>query len=313
VPPRTPNSTTAIQGTRPSAGEHTVTGGGWRRHLSPHMAMLMPAIIALAALSIFPFIYIIYLSLTGAKLGSSELPFVALKNWIHLFNDPGVLHSWQVTLTFGVVGLVVEVGLGLGIALAFYSAPWGRNLFVTLFMLPIFVAPVVTGLLWRFMLNSSYGVYAWILQNLGMKLDVLGNIKTALPAVIAMDVWEWTPLITLIVLAGLQSLPIEPQESARVDGASSLQVFRYVTLPLLSRTLLVALLIRAMDILRYFDTIFITTAGGPADTTKIIGQRLYEIAFRFRDLGYAAAIGLSMLLVTILLGRAFVTLMYRRD
>jgi multiple sugar transport system permease protein len=295
------------------AGSHPVTGTGWRRHVSPLAAMLSPAIIALALLSIFPFIYIVYLSLTGAQLGSATVPFVGLKNWVRMLSDSGVLNSWRVTGIFAVVGLVVEVGFGLGIALAFYHAPWGRNLFVTLFMLPIFVAPVVTGLLWRFLLNSSYGFYAWILQNLGVRVDILGNIKTALPAVIIMDIWEWTPLITLIVLAGLQSLPIEPLESAKVDGASALQTFFYVTLPLLSRTLLVALLIRAMDILRYFDTIFITTAGGPADTTKIIGQRLYEIAFRFRDLGYAAAIGLSMLLVTILLGQAFVKLMYRKE
>jgi multiple sugar transport system permease protein len=311
--PRTPSKTTAIPTRQPMAGERRQTGNWFQRHVTQHTLMLSPAILLLAALSIFPFIYIIYLSFTGAKLGSADVPFVFLKNWIHLFNDPAVLHSWQVTLIFAVVGLAIEVLAGLAIALVFYALPWGRNLFVTLFMLPIFVAPVVTGLLWRFMLHSSYGFYAWVLQSLGLKLDIFGNVKTAFPAVIAMDVWEWTPLITLIVLAGLQSLPVEPLESAKVDGATGIQTFWYVMLPLLSRTLLVALLIRAMDILRYFDTVFITTAGGPADTTKIIGQRLYEIAFRFRDLGYASAIGISMLVVTILLGNAFVRLMYRRD
>ena len=283
------------------------------RRVTPHTIMLAPALIVLAAVSIFPFVYLIYLSLTGALLGGSQVPFVGLKNWAHLISDPGVLHSWQVTLVFGVVGLASELFIGLGVALVFFQVPWGRNLFVTLFMLPIFVAPVVTGLLGRFMVNSSYGLYAYWLQLLGLRLDILGNIKTAMPAVIAMDIWEWTPLITLIVLAGLQAIPVEALESAQVDGANGVQTFWYVTLPLLSPTLLVALLIRAMDILRYYDTIFITTGGGPADSTKIIGQRLYEIAFRFRQLGYAATIGLSMLLVTILLGRAFVRLMYRRS
>ena len=239
--PNSPDSVTAPQTSGALAGSGTVRGRKSRLNLSPHTIMLTPAIVVLAVLSIFPFVYIIYLSMSHAQLGSSTVTFVGLKNWLRMLNDPGVLHSWQVTLVFGVVGLVTELVLGLGIAVAFYSAPWGRNLFVTLFMLPIFVAPVVTGLLWRFMLNSSYGLYAWVLQNLGLKVDVLGNIRTALPAVIAMDVWEWTPLITMIVLAGLQAMPVEPQESARVDGASSLQAFRYVTLPLLSRTLLVAL------------------------------------------------------------------------
>jgi multiple sugar transport system permease protein len=126
-----------------------------------------------------------------------------------------------------------------------------------------------------------------------------------------MDVWEWTPLIIMIVAAGLSALPREPLEAASVDGASGLQRLRYVVLPMVRSTILVALLIRSMDAIRYYDIIWITTAGGPADSTKIIPIRLYETAFRFFNLGYAAAIGLSMLVVTIILGKLFVGFMTR--
>lgn len=288
-------------------------GGRFARLLSTENVMLTPAILVLAAVSIFPFLYLIYASVMNFALGMDDPTFAGLRNWIRLVKDPLVLQSWKVTAMYAISGLALEVLLGVGIALLLYATPWGRNVFVTLWMLPIFVAPVVAGLLGWFMLNSSYGLYAWVLQMLGVHTDIFGTVSTALPAVILIDVWEWTPLITLIVLSGLQSLPTEPLEAAEVDGATYFQKLRYVILPLSSRIIVVALLIRSMDIMRFIDTIFITTAGGPADSTKIIGLRLFDVAFRFMDIGYAAAIGLSMLFVTTLLGNAFVKVMYGRE
>ncbi|MTI81084.1 MAG: sugar ABC transporter permease [Firmicutes bacterium] len=287
-------------------------GGRFKRLLTTENLMLAPAITVLASITIFPFLYLIYASLMDFALAMDDPTFAGLRNWVRLFKDPAIAQSWKVTLIYAVVGLGLEVIIGVGVALLLYATPWGRNIFVTLWMLPIFVAPVVAGLLGWFMLNSSYGLYAWVLQLVGINTDIFGNVATALPAVILIDVWEWTPLITLIVLSGLQSLPSEPLEAAEVDGASYWQKLRYVILPLSARIIVVAMLIRSMDIMRFIDTIFITTAGGPADSTKIIGLRLFEVAFRFMDIGYAAAIGLSMLFVTILLGQAFVKVMYGR-
>lgn len=190
-----------------------------------------------------------------------------------------------------------------------YQIPEKRNMFLTLLMLPLFIAPVIAGLRGRFLLNSTYGLYAWFLQIAGIDTEILGTTATAMPAIILMDVWEWTPLILLIVMAGLQSIPDDPLEAAEIDGATYLQKLRYVILPLVSQTIFVAALIRSMDILRYVDAIKITTEGGPADSTKIIGFHLLEVAFRFQDFGKASALGLTMILITTLLGKVFVKLM----
>ncbi|WP_338788634.1 sugar ABC transporter permease [Metabacillus sp. FJAT-53654] len=275
--------------------------------------MILPSIIILAIISIFPFLYLIYASYMDFMISSDQPTFNGITNWKKVLINDTFWASWGRTLIFAVVGLLLEVMIGVGIALAIYELPKGRNLVVTLWMIPIFVAPIVAGLLGRFLLNSTYGLYAWLLSLVGIDVQILGDVKTALAAVILMDVWEWTPLITMIVLAGLQSLPKEPLEAAQVDGANYMQRLIKVVFPLVSRTILVALLIRSMDILRFVDTIKITTEGGPADSTKVIGFYLMEVAFKFQDFGAAAALGLTMLFATIFLGKQFVNFMTKGD
>jgi multiple sugar transport system permease protein len=285
----------------------------WKANFKTEFWMLLPSMIILAIISIFPFLYLIYASLMDYSLSIDEPVFNDLHNWTRIMKSDTFWASWGRTALFAAGGLTIELVLGVALALVIYELPKGRNIVITLWMLPLFVAPVVAGLLGRFLLNSTYGLYAWFLQLLGIETEILGDVATAMPAVILMDVWEWTPLITLIVLAGLQSMPEEPLEAAEVDGASYWQKLRYVILPLVSNTIFVALLIRSMDILRFVDTIKITTEGGPADTTKTIGFYLLEVAFRFQDFGTAAAIGLTMLFVTILFGKLFVRLMTKGE
>ncbi|MCL6548446.1 MAG: sugar ABC transporter permease [Alicyclobacillus sp.] len=284
-----------------------------KRSNTTEIWMLTPSVIILAVISIVPFFYMIYASLMNYTLNPDQPTFYQLHNWFAILRDTTYWHSWGRTAAFVVVGLVVELLLGTGLALAIYHVPKGRNLIATLWMLPLFVAPIVTGLLGRFLLNTTYGMYAWLLQQIGINTDILGTTSTAMPAVILMDVWEWTPLITIIVLAGLQSMPEEPLEAADVDGATYWMKLRYVILPLVSRAVVVALLIRSMDILRYVDTILITTQGGPADSTKTIGYYLVQVAFQFQDFGRAAAIGFTMLIVTIFLGKAFIRIFARGE
>jgi multiple sugar transport system permease protein len=283
---------------------------------SPEFWMLLPSLVALAALSIYPFFYLIWMSLSNITLiGGISTTFVGLQNWGTLVTDPQVWGSWLTTLEYVGGTLVLELVLGIGVALAITALGTFRNLVLTLVILPMFIAPVVVGLLGLFLTNSTYGLYAYFLNRIGLftHTDILGSTGTALPAVMLMDVWEWTPLIVMIVAAGLSALPREPLEAANVDGASTVQRLRYVVLPMVRPAILVALLIRSMDAIRYYDIIWVTTAGGPADSTKIIPIRLYETAFRFFNLGYAAAIGLSMLVVTIILGKLFVGFMTRGD
>ncbi|WP_226527158.1 carbohydrate ABC transporter permease [Metabacillus niabensis] len=275
--------------------------------------MILPSIIILAIISIFPFVYLIYASFMDFMLSVDQPTFNGIENWEKVLINETFWSSWGRTAIYAVAGLLLELVIGVGIALVIYELPKGRNIVVTLWMIPIFVAPVVAGLLGRFLLNSTYGLYDWLLGLVGIDVQILGDVKTALLAVILMDVWEWTPLITMIVLAGLQSLPKEPLEASQVDGANYMQQLMKVVFPLVSRTILVALLIRSMDILRFVDTIKITTEGGPADSTKVIGFYLMEVAFKFQDFGAAAALGLTMLFTTIFLGKQFVNFMVKGD
>lgn len=284
-----------------------------RRRFGFEAKMLAPGIILLAALSIVPFLMMIVMSLSQVRLlGGLDLDFAGATNWIRLFTDPDLAWNWVRTGVFLALTLGLEMLLGLAFALCMWRLLRGRNLVLSLFLLPMFVAPAIVGLLGRFLTDSTFGLYAWVLSGLGYDGDILGGPVSAFIAVVLMDVWEWTPLIALITLAGLSSVPLAVREAAAIDGATGWQSLRYIVLPSISNVLLVALLVRLMDAIRYFDIIWVTTNGGPADATKIVPVRLYETAFRFFDLGYAAAIGLVMLAVSIALARGFVRLLEKK-
>jgi len=273
--------------------------------------MLLPALLLLAAISLFPFFYIIYMSFNEVSLiGGVDFEWVGLENWTEMFTDPNVRNSWITSGIYFVATVGLEMVLGIVIALVLHELVWGKNLILSMLLLPMFVAPVIVGLLGRFLVDSTYGLYAWFLENTGLiSWEILGSKTSALVAVVLMDVWEWTPLITLIVLAGLASMPQTVMEAAKVDGANYFQRLRHMVAPLISGVVLVALLIRSMDAIRYYDIISVTTNGGPADATKVIPIRLYETAFRFQELGYAAAIGLGMLAFSILVANLFMRIL----
>lgn len=278
--------------------------------------MMLPALVILAAISIAPMLYTIWMSLNHVSLLGGDglsVKWAGGQNWRQMFTDPGVGAGWLSMAIFFVATVGIEMILGLAIALLIYEIVWGRNIALSLILIPMFIAPVIVGLLGRFLVNTTYGLYAWVLRVTGIYTgNILGGPVSAFIAVILMDVWEWTPLITLISLAGLVSIHPQLLEAARVDGAGYLQRLRHIVIPSIANIVVVALLIRSMDALRYFSVIWLSTDGGPANATKIIPLRLYEVAFRFLNLGYAATIGLVMLAVSILLANLFVTIMRRR-
>jgi len=285
-----------------------------RRGLSFEGKMLAPAMILLALVSIFPFVYIVIMSFSSVRLiGGINFDWAGLDNWTRLFGDGAVWRSWLRSVVFFVLSVGLQMFLGIAIALAIYETRKGRNIIISLVLMPMFMAPVIVGLLGRFLTDSTYGLYAWALDEIGLyNGDILGSPTSAFLAVTLMDVWEWTPLIALIVLAGLTSMPKTVLEAAAIDGASYWARLKDIVLPMIAGVIIVALLIRSMDAIRYFDIITNTTNGGPADATKIVPIRLYETAFRFFDLGYAAAIGLSMLAVTIVMANLFMNILKRR-
>jgi multiple sugar transport system permease protein len=288
--------------------------GGGRFKPSFEARMLAPALAVLAAVSIFPFIYIILMSLSRVGLiGGISLEWAGLDNWTRLFSDGAVWGSWVRSVVFFILTVGLEMTLGVTVALAINELVKARSALTSLMLLPMFMAPVIVGLLGRFLTDSTYGLYAWFLRETHIYSgDILGSTRSAFLAVTLMDVWEWTPLIALIVLAGLTSVPKPVLEAAAMDGAGYFKRLRYIVLPMIAGVMIVALLIRSMDAIRYFDIITNTTNGGPADATKIVPIRLYETAFRFFDLGYAAAIGLSMLVVTIIMANLFLGVLKRR-
>jgi multiple sugar transport system permease protein len=285
-----------------------------RGGISLEMRMLIPVLLLLAVLSLFPFFYIVWMSLnTVSLINGISFDFSGLANWTRMFTDEIVGAAWARAALYFVATVGLEMVLGVAIALLVHELVWGQNLVLSLILLPMFMAPVIVGLLGRFLTDSSYGLYAYVLRELGIfESDILGTASSALPAVILMDVWEWTPLIVLIVLAGLASVNQYVIEAAKVDGANYLERLRYIVAPSIAGVVIVALLVRSMDAIRYFDIITVTTNGGPGNTTKIIPIRLYETAFRFFDLGYAAAIGLGMLVFSILVANVFVRILENR-
>ena len=277
---------------------------------------MAPALIVLALLSLFPFLYIVLMSLSRVGLiGGIDLHWAGLDNWTRLFSDRvGRRRLGALDRLLHPHGRAGDDARHRHRAARLRDSIWGKNLVISLVLMPMFMAPVIVGLLGRFMTDSTYGLYAWVLRETGIYTgDILGSTTSAFIAVTLMDVWEWTPLIALIVLAGLSSMPKPVHRGrARSTARRYWQRLRHIVLPMISGVVIVALLVRSMDAIRYFDIIYNTTNGGPADATKIVPIRLYETAFRFFDLGYAAAIGLSMLAVSILIANLFMRMLRKR-
>jgi len=262
---------------------------------------LAPAVIILAGITLFPFFWMIYMSFMKVRLapGLGDL-FVGWDNWVRMFDDPSIYQGWWLQFQYVGVSMILQMGLGLGLALMLNQTKGGSAL-VMIFMIPMMVAPVVVGHLFNLLLNSSYGLYAWILNTLGLyaKGSLLSNPDTALWTIVAMDTWEWTPLIILILLAGLKSVPQDTVEAAHVDGSNPIQVFFNVTLPYLAPSLLIAFLLRFMDCMRFIDKILITTRGGPAEATKTLPIYLYFKTFREFNISMGATIGFTLLVAII--------------
>lgn len=193
----------------------------------------------------------------------------------------------------------MEFGAGLGLALLLIRQIAGRKLFSVLFLIPMMVVPVVVGMVWRLLYHTSYGLVNFFLRlcRISPGVDWLGDASAALFAIIIADIWQWTPLMFLILLGGLLSLPKEPYEAAQLDGASATQIFRYVTVPLLKSIMAIALLLRTIDAFKMFDKIWMLTQGGPGLATENTPLYIYYKAFRYFDMGYAAALSYILLLI----------------
>ncbi|MCY1296441.1 L-arabinose transport system permease protein AraP [compost metagenome] len=204
--------------------------------------------------------------------------------------------------------------LGLGLALLLDRFIRRLTFLKTVLMIPMMLPPIAVAITWKIIYEPQFGVLNEIMFRLGLPLQAwAGDVNLAMFSIIVADVWQWTPFIFLLMLAGLASLPVEPYEAAALDGASSWRQFWDLTLPFLKPVIAIALLLRVMDALRLFDLVFILTGGGPADRTKVLSLYIYQVAYRFADPGYAAAISLFVLFVTIVLSTWFMKRMRLAD
>jgi multiple sugar transport system permease protein len=270
-------------------------------------ALMAPTLALLALLSLVPFFTLIAMSFSDVRtLGRIRLEFAGLENWVDVFTNPAFWASWGRSLIYFTSIIVLQMVLGFIFAVVLNNLIIGRSFLLSVVLLPMFLAPVMVGLLSRFLLDSTIGLYAQMMQAIGLETDLFANPRTAMPTVILIDVWEWTPLVALIMLAGITSVPPSTLEAAAVDGAGFFRTLINIVIPQMKAVILVALLVRSMDAIRYFDVITATTNGGPADATKIIPIRLYEMAFRFNNqMGQAAVVGLTMLVFSIALANVF--------
>ena len=265
------------------------------------LAFLAPTVGVLLAITIFPLVYSLALSLHSWTMGSLQgWRFVGLSNFqMILRDDPYFWTSVRVTLTYVSAAVGLELVLGLGIALLLNRRADGRGGVVqTLLILPTMMTPVVVGIVWRLLYNPDLGFLNYVMSLMGIPpQNWLGDLRTALPAVLAADVWEWTPFVALVLLAGLRAMPPEPFEAGAIDGASGWQVFRYITLPLLKPTILLASVLTMISSFQVFDLFQVMTSGGPDDQTRALSLDIYESAFRYQRMGWAAAVSVVLFLV----------------
>ncbi|MBC8253944.1 MAG: sugar ABC transporter permease [Ardenticatenia bacterium] len=267
--------------------------------------LLMAPLLLLLFMSLYPTLSALYMSFHQWEGTMIERPFVGLENYHRLLtNDDRFANGMTVTLIIEVAALSLQMGLGLSLALLFSGEFWGKRVLTTVFLVPVMISPVVVGFTARMAFTNQYGFVSQIIDAIVRTetgIAWLSDPFWAKVVIIVADVWQWTPFVFLICLSGLASLPQEPYEAAQVDGANAWQAFWHVTLPQMRYILLVALLIRGLDLLKLFDVVMLATRGGPGTATETISVYIYNLAFRFWSFGYAAAASFLLLIVVLVI------------
>lgn len=274
-----------------------ITIAGRRRAL-PYLLAGVP-ILLLFLLVAYPLLYNVNLSLRSYRTGA----FVGLHNFARVFDDSVFAASLKATILFVVLAVGIEVLLGLALALYMHRAiahPLVRTLVYFLLIIPMVTPPIVAGVVARLVFTPTYGIINYALRAVGAidtEILWLSTARGALFSVLSVDIWQWTPFVFLVCFAGFQAVPQDVVEASKVDGAGGWSLFRFIELPYLKSLLLLVVIFRFTDTFRVFDHVMVLTAGGPGAATEFISIYLYRIAFKFFDLGYAAAIGLYVVIV----------------
>jgi multiple sugar transport system permease protein len=266
--------------------------------------MIAPAVVFALALIVFPFGYAVWLSLHDAMFGQPPR-FIWLGNYARLLGDEQFWIGLRLTLVLYLVCLVLQLVLGTALGLIVHRVERLRGLVRTVMMSPFMLPPVVVGMMAIVILDPGIGAANYLLKSLSLPTsDWFASANYAILAIAAVDTWQWTPFVALIVLGGLQSISPRVEEAAEIDGAHGWRKLVWITLPMLGPTLVTAAVLRSVDLLRFFDIIYITTEGGPGYATTTLNILAYQRGFKFFEIGYASA--LMITLSTIVLGSVLV-------
>ena len=279
------------------------------------LLFLMPAAVLILALSIFPLLFSLALALVSWDLGRLEggIRFVGLNNFITLFKDGRFWSTTRVTVTFVFFAVGFQYLLGLGLAILLNQEVRFRRFFRVVFLIPMMLTPAAVGYVGRMLFNEGIGPINDIIQALGGPMvKWLTSIKLALPTLILVDTWEWVPFMMIVLLAGLQALPPEVFESARVDGASSWQTFQHITFPMLLPVSITVIVIRGLEAFKLFDIVMVMTGGGPGTSTETVTMYAYQVSMKNGNLGYGSAIAYALLIMITIFAMIFLNSMRRR-
>ena len=277
----------------------------WRRQLYPYR-FLTPILVVVGAVLVFPLLYVFRLSFFSYSL-SRGLHFIGWDNYIAIAKDKVFQVALKNTFAYTAAAISVELVLGFVLANVLNREFKGRDLVRGFLLIPMLASPIVSGIMWRFMYNPDFGIINYFFKSLGLPTFVwTGNPSTALLSCIVVDIWQYTSFVMLLLLAGLQSIPREQYEAAMMDGASSWQQLRYITIPWLRPMILVVLLMRTMDSVKVFDQVYALTGGGPGISSLTVGVYAYYKGFRSFSLGYASAVSWVLALITLVISLLYI-------
>ncbi|TGQ45788.1 MULTISPECIES: sugar ABC transporter permease [unclassified Mesorhizobium] len=287
------------------------TEGSQTIRLAPnYWPFVVPALVVVGAVIVFPWAFTLWMSVNRWTLGQSR-SFAGMENYLRLAGDPRFWESLVHTLSYTFLSVVTPMFLGTVAALIFDAKVPLRGLLRGIFVMPMMATPVAVALVWTMMFHPQLGVLNYLLSLVGIPAqEWIFNANTVIPSLVAVETWQWTPLVMLIVLGGLASVPREPFESAEIDGANAWQQFRYLTLPMIAPFLMIAVIIRTIDALKSFDIIYAMTQGGPGTASETINIYLYNTAFSYYDIGYGSA--MAVVFFTVIVALSFILLMLRQ-
>lgn len=262
----------------------------------------LPAVLFVVVLMVFPVAYTFFLSFTDWTLTSGRpLSVVGLKSYLQVLKEPRFLEALGRTFYFTFGSVIVEMLLGTALALILNRSFKGKGVVKTLLLLPLVATPVAIGIVWNLFYDPTIGILNYVLSVLKLpQSGWVSDAKSVMPSLIIVDIWQWTPMITIIVLAGLAGLSSEPYESAMVDGASARQVLFHITLPMLMPTILTAVILRAIDALKTYDIIYSMTGGGPGYASENLNVLSFKYSFEYFRMGQSAVMLVFLFIIVLL-------------